>query len=152
MSVLIICTGVYYFADRALDSNSTFHRSWPNTAGVIRYLQDNGLDKNSRVLAEEMDVYQYYFEPALGNHQIWNSFWNMEHRGISGQAGALAAIRDRAVDFVIIDDYYIPGIRERLKPILLDAGYVVGWQEVQNLRSGAVILVQVFVPGDGESR
>jgi len=152
MGMLIICTGVYYFADRTLDSNSSFHQSWPNTEGVIGYLRNNGLNENSRILAEEMDVYQYYFEPALGSHQVWNSFWYMEYRGISGQEGALAAVRDRAVDFVIIDDYYIPGIRERLNPILLDAGYVVGWQEVQNLRSGDTILVQVFVPGDGESR
>lgn len=152
MGILIICTGVYYFAGRAIDTNWSFHQSWPNIAGVITYLRNNGLDKNSTVLAEEMDVYQYYFEPALGSHQVWNSYWYMEYDGISGREGALAAIRDRAVDFVIIDDYYIPGIREQLNPILLDAGYVVGWQEVQKLRSGDTILLQVFVPGDGGSQ
>lgn len=147
--ILMMCVGVYYFVDGALASNWSFHQSWPNIQGAITYLQENGLDENSRVLAEDMDVYQYYFEPELEHHPVWNNFWYMDYGGSSGSQGAIAAIRDHAVDFVIIDDYYIPGIRERLNPILLDAGYVVGWQEVQKLRTGDTILVQVFVRDNG---
>jgi len=147
--MLIMCLGAYYFVDGALDSNWLFQQSWPNTQGAITYLRENGLDENSRVLAEEMDVYQYYLESASGNGQVWNNFWYMDYEGHSGPEGAIAAIRDQAVDFVVIDDYYIPGIRERLNPVLLEAGYVVGWQEVQRLRSGDTILVQVFVPSEG---
>lgn len=146
MGMLLVCVGMYYFVNGALNSNWSFHQSWPSTEGVMTYLRQNGLNENSRVLAEEMDVYQYYFESELGNHQVWHNFWYMDYGGKSGQEGAIAAIRDRALDFVIIDDYYIPGIREQLNPILLDAGYVVGWQEVQKLRTGESILVQVFVP------
>jgi len=149
MGMLIVCTGVYYFVNGALDSSWSFHQSWPNTNGVMTYLREKGLNENSRVLAEEMDVYQYYFEPELGSNQVWHNFWYMDYAGDSGPEGAIAAIHDHAVDFVIIDDYYIPGIREQLSPLLLDSGYVVGWQDVQKLRTGDTILVQVFVLGNG---
>jgi hypothetical protein len=99
-----------------------------------------------------MDVYQYYLASDAGNRQVWNNFWYMEYGGRVGQEGAFAAIRDRAMDFVIIDDYYLPGIRERVNPILRDAGYVVGWQDEQKLRTGDTILVQVFIPSKKGAR
>lgn len=150
--IFIMLVGVYYFVNRSLDSVWSFHLSWPNTEGVMAYLRENGIDENSRVLAEEMDVYQYYFLPEIKDSRVWNNFWYMEYAGFSGQEGALAAIRDRALDYVIIDDYYFPGIRERVSPILAEAGYVVGWQETQQLHSGDMILVQVFIPKEGHSQ
>ena len=149
MGILFLCAGAFYFANKALDSNWSFHQSWPNTEGAVVYMREAGLDENSRVLAEEMDVYQYYFDSEIDNRQVWNNFWYMEYGGISGQEGALAAIRDGALDFVIIDDYYFPGIRERVTPILSEAGYVVGWEENQKLHTGETILLQVFIPSDG---
>lgn len=150
--ILIILAGIYYFVDRSLDSVWSFHLSWPNTQGAMTYLRENGLDENSRVLAEEMDVYEYYFLPEIRDGRVWNNFWHMEYAGLSGQEGALAAIRDRALDYVIIDDYYFPGIRERVSPMLAEAGYVIGWQEVQQLHTGDTILVQVFILGEGNSQ
>jgi 4-amino-4-deoxy-L-arabinose transferase-like glycosyltransferase len=150
--MVFICLGIYYFANKALDSNWLFHQSWPNTERVVTYLRNSGLDENSRVLAEGTDIYEYYFSSEINNPQVWNNFWYMEYGGISGQEGALAAIRDHALDFIIIDDYYFPGIRERINPLLAEAGYVVGWQEEQKLRAGDTILLQVFIPGDGGSQ
>jgi hypothetical protein len=72
----------------------------------------------------------------------------MEYGGLSGQEGVLAAIRDGAFDFVIVDDYYFPGIRERVTPVLAEAGYILGWQEEQRLRTGETILSQVFIPSE----
>lgn len=152
MGVLCLCTGIVYFADKALDSNWSFHQSWPNTDGVTTYLRDSGLDESSRVLAEGMDIYEYYFDFGMNDRWVWNSFWYMEYGGMSGQQGALAAIRDRALDFIIIDDYYFPGIRERINPLLAESGYVVGWQEQQKLRTGETILLQVFIPSNGGSK
>jgi 4-amino-4-deoxy-L-arabinose transferase-like glycosyltransferase len=146
--MLIMCLGVYYFIDDAMDANWSFHESWPNTEGAMTYLRESGIDENSRVLAEEMDVYEYYFAPEISDSRVWNNFWNMEHDGLSGQEGALAAISDRALDFVIIDDYYVPGIRERATPVLVEAGYIVGWQETQILRTGDTIWLQVFILGE----
>ena len=149
--VFLLCAGFYYFADQSMDSNWSFQRSWPNTESEITYLRESGLDQNSRVLAEGMDIYEYYFDFGVTDREVWNSFWYMEYGGLSGQEGALAAIRDHALDFVIVDNYYYPGIRERVDPILAEAGYIVGWQEEQILRSGETVLLQVFVRGDGES-
>lgn len=146
--MLIMCLGVYYFVDDALDTNWTFHQSWPNTEGVMTYLRENGLNENSRVLAEEMDVYEYYFAPEINDSRVWNNFWNMEYDGLSGQEGALAAISDHALNFVIINDYYFPGIREHATPVLVEAGYIVGWQETQILRTGDTIWLQVFILGE----
>jgi len=150
--IVFLCVGIFYFANKALDSNLSFHQSWPNTEGVVAYLRDAGLDENSRVLADGMDIYEYYFASEIDNPQVWNNFWYMEYGGISGQEGALAAIRDHNLDFIIIDDYYFPGIRERINPLLAEAGYVVDWQETQKMRSGETILLQVFIPSDGGSQ
>jgi 4-amino-4-deoxy-L-arabinose transferase-like glycosyltransferase len=152
ISVVFLCMGTFYFANRVLDSNWLFHQSWPNTERLLTYLRDVGLDENSRVLAEGTDIYEYYFASEIDNPQVWNNFWYMEYGGVSGQDGALAAIQDHALDFIIVDDYYFPGIRERINPLLAEAGYVVGWQEEQKLRSGDTILLQVFIPSDGGSQ
>lgn len=149
LGMLCLCTGIVYFADKALDSNWSFHQSWPNTAGAITYLRDAGLNEDSRVLAEGMDVYEYYFDFGTNDRPVWNSFWYMEYGGVSGQEGALAAIRGRALDFIIIEDYYFPGIRERISPLLAESGYVLGWQEQQELRTGEKILLQIFILSDG---
>lgn len=147
LGVLVLCAGVVYFADHALDSNWSFHQSWPNTTGLMTYLRNSGLDENSRVLAEGMDIYEYYFDFGADDREVWNNFWYMDYGGVSGQEGALAAIRDRAPDFVIVEDYYLAGIRERVTPLLIESGYVVGWEEKQELRSGGTIILQVFIKG-----
>jgi len=148
ITLLLLCGSIAYFSDQALESNWSFHQSWPNTQGLINYLRDSGLNEKSHVLGEGVDIYEYYFDFGTNDRQIWNSFWYMDYGGVSGQEGALNAIRDRALDFIIIDDYYFPGIRERVNPVLVEAGYVVDYQELQTLRSGGTIVLQVFVPGD----
>lgn len=152
IGIVFLCAGTFYFANKALDSNWSFHQSWPNIEREVAYLREAGLDENSRVLAEGMDIYEYYFASEIDNRQIWHNFWYMEYGGVYGQEGALAAIRDGALDFIIIDDYYFPGIRARITPILAEAGYVLGWQEEQKLRTGETILLQVFIPSDGGSQ
>ena len=149
ISIIFLCAGIYYFADKALDSNWSFHQSWPNIEREMTYLREAGFNENSHILAEEMDIFEYYFASEMNKGQAWNNFWYMEYGGASGQEGALAAIRDQALDFIIIDDYYFPGIRARVIPILDEAGYVLGWQEEQTLRTGETILLQVFIPSDG---
>lgn len=150
--MLLLCAGAFYFSDKALDSNWSFHQSWPNNARVVTYLQEAGLDENSRVLAEGMDIYEYYFASQINNRAVWNNFWYMEYEGLNGQEGALAAISDQDPDFIIIDDYYFPGIRERVAPLLTEAGYVVGWEENQELHTGETILLQVYVRREGSSQ
>ena len=149
LGLLSVCLFFFYFANHALDSNWTFQKSWPNTEGAVAYLRESGLSNDSLVIAEDMDVYEYYFDTDISNRRVWNSFWHTEHEGLTGQEGALAAIRDRTPDFIIVNDYYFPGIRRQIDPLLADAGYVVGWQEAQQLRAGDTILLQIFIRSEG---
>ena len=144
IGLVLFVAGVLYFADKSLDSNWSFHGSWPNTTGVITYLQDADLDENSRILAEGMDIYEYYLDSGRDVHPAWDNFWYMDYGGVSGQEGVLAAIHDRAFDYIIIEDYYFPGLRERVNSLLAETGYVSSWQETQTLRSGDTILLQIF--------
>jgi len=149
LGLLSVCAFFFYFANHALDSNWTFQKSWPNIEGAVAYLRESGLNNDSLVIAEDMDVYEYYFDSDISNRRVWNSFWYMEHEGLTGHEGALAAIRDGAPDFIIVNDYYFPGIRRQIDSLLADAGYVVGWQEAQQLRAGDTILLQIFIRSEG---
>jgi hypothetical protein len=145
ISLVLFCAGILYYANRSLDANWAFHGSWPNTTGALTYLQNADLDENSRVLAEGMDIYEYYHAAENGNRPVWDNFWYMEYKGAVGQEAVRAAIQDHAFDFIIVEDYYLPGIRERINPILAESGYIVGWQDTQTLRTGETILLQIFV-------
>ena len=138
-----------YFADQSLDSNWSFHRSWPDTSGAVTYLQNANIDENTQILAEGMDIYEYYLGSEEKVQPVWNNFWYVEHGGETGQAGAFAAIHDRVFDYVIVEDYYIPGLRGQVTPVLTEAGYAPTWQESQTLRSGDTILLQIFTLGNG---
>ena len=140
-----MCAGILYYVNRSLDANWAFHGSWPNATGALTYLRNAGLDENSRVLAEGMDIYEYYFASEDDDQPLWDNFWYMEYKGAMGQEAIHAAILDQAFDFIIIEDYYLPGIRKRIDPVLVDSGYIVGWQDTQNLRTGETILLQIFV-------
>lgn len=152
LGFVIACLFFLYLANKALDTNWAFQKSWPNTEGAVAYLREAGLNNQSRVLVEDMDVYEYYFAPEIDNRQVWNNFWYMEYGAVSGQEGALAAIRDRAFDFIIVNNYYFPGIRERIGPLLAEADYMVGWQEIQRLRDGGTVLLQIFIRDEDGSQ
>lgn len=152
MGAALLCLMFVYFANSALDTNWSFQQSWPNITGAVTYLREHGLSQDSRILAEDMDVYEYYFALAKSSQPVWNNFWYMDYGGESGQAGTLAAIHARAFDFIIIDDYYFPGIREQITPLLSESGYVVGWEDEQKLRSDDKILLQVYIRSDGGSQ
>jgi hypothetical protein len=144
IGLLFFCVSVIYFANNALDANWSFHGSWPNVDGALTYLRNAGLDENSSILAEGMDIYEYYLTSGKDNTKAWNNFSSMDYDAI------LAALHNHAFDFIIIDDYYSPGIRERMNPVLAESGYAVSWQEAQKLRSGDTILLQVFIPNGSD--
>jgi hypothetical protein len=150
IGLVIFCAFMLYFVDKSLDSNWSFHRSWPNANDLITYLQNSRLDEKTRILAEGMDIYEYYLGSEEKVQPEWNNFWYVEHAGLDGTEGALAAIRDRVFDYIIIEDYYIPGIREQVSPLLANAGYILTWQETQTLRSGDIILMQIYSLGNGD--
>jgi hypothetical protein len=56
------------------------------------------------------------------------------------------AILERAVDYVVLDDYYTPEMNQVLEPVLEAAGYWQDFQQTVELGNGDPIRVRVFLP------
>jgi 4-amino-4-deoxy-L-arabinose transferase-like glycosyltransferase len=145
MGLAITILAGILFVDRALQSNTHFQASWPDAGNSLAYLRQAGVTPDSRVLAESMDVYEYYFGFGTADRAVWHNVWYMEYKELTGQEAVLAAVRDAYFDFIILEDYYAPGIRRLLDPLLIEAGYIVGFEEVQKLAAGEQVLIQIFV-------
>ena len=139
---LIIVTA---FIRKGLDDNWLFQMSWPNESNAIEYLRNTELDSSSRALVESMDIYEYYFDFGTQDRDIWHNVWFLEYGGLNGREAMQSAIRDHYFDYVVIENYYAPDIREQLEPTLVEAGYKIGFQEAQLLRAGHTILIQVYI-------
>ena len=132
------------FMDKGLDDNWLFQLSWPDESNVINYLRESGLNESSHALVESMDIYEYYFDFGTQDRSVWHNVWYMEYGDFYGREAMHAAVRDHYFDFVVIENYYAPDIRELLDPTLVEAGYEVSFQEAQELRAGHTILLQVY--------
>jgi hypothetical protein len=137
--------GLIWFVNYSLDRNWGFQNNWPNVSGVIKFLRAQGLTKEDRVLAEGAHIYDYYFDFGPANRTVWQDTWYIEYGSDVGTAAMAAAIRDHWFDFVVLDDYYTPGIRQALEPTLKQAGYVLGYQATQKLGSGQDVMIQVYL-------
>jgi hypothetical protein len=130
-----------------LDRNWGFQNSWPNASGAIDYLRQQGLSKDSRVLAEAGAVYEYYFYPDFGldGRRIWTDTWFMDYQGLQGISAMSAAIADRYFDFVVLDDNYTPDVNVQVEAALQQAGYRLDYREVQPVTIGDDREVRVYV-------
>lgn len=146
MGLAIALVIMYVFVDRTLDRNWAFQESWPNATGVIHYLNERGgLDTSSRVLAEGMDIYEYYMGLGTADGEVWTSVWYMKYGDLYGLEAMTRALEHQYFDYVILEGYYEVSMRDALLPILVETGYVVGYEEMQPLRSGGPVHIQVFV-------
>lgn len=143
----------WLFVTAGIERNRLHQRSWPNTAGVIAHLRSAGVDRESRVLAEAMDVYEYYFDFGVEDRLVWSSVWwgYMEQPAAEGGMEVVRGahvgeegIRRGYFDFVILDDYYAPGTRAGLGPVLMESGYRVGYREVQEFPGGHWLVLEVY--------
>jgi hypothetical protein len=130
-----------------LDRHWGFQRSWPNASGAIDYLRQQGLSKDSRVLAEAGAVYEYYFYPDFGldGRRIWTDTWFMDYQGRQGIDAMTAAIADRYFDFVVLDDNYTPDVNPQVEAALQQAGYTIGYRDVPSILTGHDYVVRVYV-------
>jgi 4-amino-4-deoxy-L-arabinose transferase-like glycosyltransferase len=148
MGLAITIMAAILFIDRALDSNAYFQTSWPDVTNSLSHLRQAGVGKSSRVLAESMDVYEYYFDFGTADRAVWHNVWYMEYEDLTGQEAVLAAVGDGYFDFIVLEDYYAPGIRQLLDPLLVEAGYVLDFEEVQKMAAGERVLIQIFALED----
>jgi hypothetical protein len=144
LGAALMIVGMIWFVDYSLDRNWSFQNNWPNVSHVITYLNEHGLSKEDRVLAEGAHIYEYYFDFGPAYHSVWQDTWFMAYDGLDGTSAMAAAIQDRWFDYVVLDDYYTPGMRQMLAPALSEAGYVIGYEETQKLGTGQNILIQVY--------
>lgn len=145
VGTIVTALGLIWFVDYSLDRNWGFQNNWPNVSGVIEYLRSQELTKEDLVLAEGAHIYEYYFDFGPAHRAVWQDTWYMEYGGQQGSEAMASAILDRRFDFVVLDDYYTPGMRQKLEPALTKAGYTIGYEETQRLGTGSNILIQVYI-------
>ncbi len=148
-SIGVSLLAVTWFLNFSLERNRHFQQTWPNVSEVVRYLEQQDLTSTRRVLAEGSYIYAYYFNFGSENRAVWQDTWFMDYAGKQGWEAMSAAVQDSQFDFVILDDYYTPGLRDYLEPFLFAAGYAVDYTETQFLSSGEEILVTVYTPDHG---
>ncbi|MEP7287421.1 MAG: glycosyltransferase family 39 protein [Chloroflexota bacterium] len=144
VAAIAVIIGAYSFISKNLDRNWGFQHSWPTAAKVIDYVKTLNINENSLVLGSGSAIYEYYI-PTTKNRDVWQSTWYMNYKTFSGPDAMKAAINDCALDAAIMDDYYFPEMNTTLQPLLLKAGYKVGFETTEKTSVGT-INTRVFIP------
>ncbi len=145
LGAAITVVGLAWFIDHSLDQNWWIQHSWPNVTNVVEYMRSQGVTEQARVLADGAQIYEYYFDFGVYDRDTWHNTWYLDYKGLQGVQAMIAAIRDHAFDFVVLDGYYNPGVTQDLETALIAAGYNQGYEESQKLGSGENIHLQVYV-------
>jgi len=156
VTLITLTTLVILFVDFSLDLHRDHQNGWPNVENVVTYLKEAGLAQDSHILAEAAPIYEYYFKLEPNSPVDWSSSWygyyqesddsNNGENITEGPEVIIPGVQNQHYDFVILDDYYAPGIRQVLNRVLAEADYKVTYEEEQFLPDGNVILLQVFEP------
>lgn len=156
VALLVLFVLTVLFVGYSLDLHDSHKYGWPNVENLVTYLKGAGLNQNSRVFAEAAPIFEYYHNMDTSDRLIWSSAWygyyqvseipGRETEILEGPEVIELGIQNQFYDFVIVDDYYAPGTRQRLDPVLAEAGYQVTYDEEQMLPDGEIILLQVFEP------
>lgn len=144
VGLIITLVGLIGFINQTIDQNRQFQHQWPNVSRVVDYLRQQELTPGQPVLAEGAQIYEYYFDFGPQYDAMWQDTWYFNYGSRQGVEAMTAAIRDRRFDFVVLDGYYTPEIRQDLTTALGLAGYTVGYKEVQILSSNESVLIQVY--------
>lgn len=145
IGVAITFIGLVWFVNSALDRNWGFQNSWPDLRKTVEYLRQQGLSKESQVLAEGSAIYEYYFDFGLEDRAVWNNTWSLQYGNQQGIEAMVVAIQDHYFDFVILDDYFTPEKTLLLETALGRAGYRLTYRQApQMLSTGRNISVRVY--------
>lgn len=135
-----------WFVEYGLGRNWGFQHSWPDVRNVVNFLRTQELTLDTRVLAEQSAVYEYYFDFGPNDRDVWSNTFYMEYRGFQGEEAMLAGIRDHYFTYVILDDYYTPDINPDLEDALQAAGYKIIYSEPepQELSTAQITYARVY--------
>ncbi|WP_420631667.1 ArnT family glycosyltransferase [Candidatus Leptofilum sp.] len=142
--ISIVC--IIWFINLGLAQNWGLTHSWPNLSGANAYLQSQPLTLDTRILAEESAVYEYYNDFGAYDRDVWSNTFYMEYRGFQGADAMVAGIRDHYFDIVILDDYYTPETNQHIRDALIEYDYQLVYQDPvpQQLSTGQVITVNIY--------
>ncbi len=126
---------VLFSLNTSLERNWGFQHSWPNAAGVVTYLRNEGLGRQQRLLAEGAQIYDYYL-PLESRPDAINDTWYFSYGGLEGIDAMRAALNDHWFDYVVFDGYYTPAVGDQLAPTPQAGGYRPGEEETQFLSAG----------------
>ena len=138
------------FMTQSMDRNWGFQHGWPPTNEVVDFLREAGINEDSRILASGSQIYEYYFNFGMKDCQVWSNTWSMEYKALFGLDAMQTAIRDCALDFIVLDGYYTPDVNAILQPVIATSEYTLAFDTVDQISSGDIIHTQVFVPSDAE--
>ena len=140
----IVC--VVWYINYGLAQNWGLLHSWPNLSGANTYLQSQSLSLESRILAEESAVYEYYNDFGAYDRDVWSNTFYMEYREFKGVDAMIAGIRDHYFDIVILDDYYTPETNQHIREALAEYNYKRVYRDPapQYLSTGQIITVSVY--------
>lgn len=138
--------GIVLMGNTALDVNWLFQTSWPNVNQVVNYLHSRRIDEDTRILATAAPIYENIFAlPLEAGKKVWMSTWSFQYAGLSDMSAMKKGIQDHYFDYVILDDYYNPPeLSQTLLPFLKAAGYVVAFEDTQQLQNWDTRRIQVF--------
>jgi len=138
--------GLIWFIQYGLSQNWGLMNSWPNLSGANSYLQSQSISLDTRILAEESAVYEYYNDFGAYDRDIWSNTFYMEYRGFKGVDAMVAGIRDHYFDIVILDDYYTAETNQLIREALMQNNYKQVYQDPypQYLSTEQTITVSVY--------
>jgi 4-amino-4-deoxy-L-arabinose transferase-like glycosyltransferase len=142
---VITALALIWFTDYALGRDWGFEHSWPSTAGAVSHLKAAGVTDHDQVLASGSYIYDYYFNYGVAHRSVWHSTWYLAYKGRYGLGAMEAAIHDHWFKYVVLDDYYTPGVAQKLRAPLRRAGYILGYKTSQTLSFGAPIGTRVYM-------
>jgi 4-amino-4-deoxy-L-arabinose transferase-like glycosyltransferase len=144
MALLVVIIGS--FVNSGLDRNWGLQHSWPNVSGAIAYLRDVEWNADTRVLAEQSAVYEYYFDLGPDDRDVWSNTFYLEYGDYKDLDGMVRAIADRYYTYVILDDYYTAEKNTTIEAALRQYGYVEAYRDPvpQELSTGQNIVIRIY--------
>lgn len=134
------------FANYSLGRNWGFQRSWPNASAVLDYLDEYPLTIDTRILAEQSSVYEYYFDFGANDFGVWNSTFAFDYANLTDVEAMTKAIEDQYFDLIILDDYYTADKNAQIRQALDATGYTLAYATPpQLLSTGQTITIAIYI-------
>jgi hypothetical protein len=143
--VLITVPLIGFVGDRTLQQGWGFQQSWPDLTAGVEFLHDQPLTHDTRILAEQSAVYEYYLDFGAHDNEVWSTTFDFTYGSLEGVDAMSRALYHQYFDYVILDDYYTAATNRLLERLLLAYGYELVYADVsQHLSTGQVVTVRAY--------